>query len=168
MLLPTLLGSSRLASLLLAAALPLAVVHPTELLLEVLGVLDSSLTTGRTGPSAHSVAGTTGESAGASMRRVAAITTQTGLAMATAVSRGSGTRMLLRGSLHQQEGQQLLQHVPAVQRGGLSLEALPETGAYLTLVMQFIMAFGISFLLPLLLLLRRGPPVASPPVATAP
>ncbi|MEY4056010.1 MAG: twin-arginine translocase subunit TatC [Pseudomonadota bacterium] len=39
------------------------------------------------------------------------------------------------------------------QRGGLSMEALPETGAYLSLVMQFIMAFGISFLLPVLLLL---------------
>lgn len=39
------------------------------------------------------------------------------------------------------------------ERGGLSLEALPETGAYLSLVMQFIMAFGISFLLPVLLLL---------------
>lgn len=38
-------------------------------------------------------------------------------------------------------------------RGGLSMEALPETGAYLSLVMQFIMAFGISFLLPVLLLL---------------
>lgn len=39
------------------------------------------------------------------------------------------------------------------ERGGLSLEALPETGAYLTLVMQFILAFGISFLLPILMLL---------------
>lgn len=39
------------------------------------------------------------------------------------------------------------------QRGGLSTEALPEIGAYLSLVMQFIMAFGISFLLPVLLLL---------------
>lgn len=39
------------------------------------------------------------------------------------------------------------------ERGGLSMEALPETGAYLSLVMQFIMAFGISFLLPVLLLL---------------
>ena len=39
------------------------------------------------------------------------------------------------------------------ERGGLSLEALPETGAYLSLVMQFIMAFGISFLLPVLMLL---------------
>ena len=39
------------------------------------------------------------------------------------------------------------------QRGGLKLEALPGTGDYLSLVMQFILAFGISFLLPILLLL---------------
>jgi sec-independent protein translocase protein TatC len=39
------------------------------------------------------------------------------------------------------------------QKGGLSLEALPGTGDYLALVMQFILAFGISFLLPVLLLL---------------
>ncbi len=38
-------------------------------------------------------------------------------------------------------------------RGGLKLEALPGTGDYLSLVMQFILAFGISFLLPVLLLL---------------
>jgi sec-independent protein translocase protein TatC len=37
--------------------------------------------------------------------------------------------------------------------GGLKLEALPGTGDYLNLVMQFILAFGISFLLPVLLLL---------------
>ena len=37
--------------------------------------------------------------------------------------------------------------------GGLRLEALPGTGDYLDLVMQFILAFGISFLLPVLLLL---------------
>jgi sec-independent protein translocase protein TatC len=37
--------------------------------------------------------------------------------------------------------------------GGLRLEALPGTGDYLSLVMQFILAFGISFLLPVLLLL---------------
>jgi sec-independent protein translocase protein TatC len=37
--------------------------------------------------------------------------------------------------------------------GGLKLEALPGTGDYLALVMQFILAFGISFLLPVLLLL---------------
>ena len=38
-------------------------------------------------------------------------------------------------------------------KGGLRLEALPGTGDYLSLVMQFILAFGISFLLPVLLLL---------------
>jgi sec-independent protein translocase protein TatC len=38
-------------------------------------------------------------------------------------------------------------------RGGLRLEALPGTGDYLDLVMQFILAFGISFLLPVLLML---------------
>ncbi len=38
-------------------------------------------------------------------------------------------------------------------RGGLKLEALPGPGDYLALVMQFILAFGISFLLPVLLLL---------------
>ena len=37
--------------------------------------------------------------------------------------------------------------------GGLEIEALPGTGNYLGLVMQFILAFGISFLLPVLLLL---------------
>lgn len=37
--------------------------------------------------------------------------------------------------------------------GGLTLEALPAVGDYLSLVMHFIMAFGISFLLPVLLLL---------------
>jgi sec-independent protein translocase protein TatC len=46
-------------------------------------------------------------------------------------------------------------------RGGLSLEALPETGAYLTLVMQFILAFGISFLLPILMLLLNRAGVVS-------
>lgn len=39
------------------------------------------------------------------------------------------------------------------ERGGLKLEALPGTGDYLALVMQFILAFGISFLLPVLLML---------------
>mgnify|MGYP003365419718 CR=1 FL=1 len=39
------------------------------------------------------------------------------------------------------------------QVGGLKLEALPSTGDYLGLVMQFILAFGISFLLPVLLML---------------
>jgi len=37
--------------------------------------------------------------------------------------------------------------------GGLQVEALPSTDAYLTLVMQFILAFGISFLMPVLLML---------------
>lgn len=39
------------------------------------------------------------------------------------------------------------------ERGGLKMEALPGTGDYLSLVMQFILAFGFSFLLPVLLLL---------------
>lgn len=38
-------------------------------------------------------------------------------------------------------------------KGGLRLQALPATGDYLALVMQFILAFGVSFLLPVLLLL---------------
>ena len=37
--------------------------------------------------------------------------------------------------------------------GGVPLDALPAAGEYLSLVMQFILAFGISFLLPVLLLL---------------
>jgi sec-independent protein translocase protein TatC len=41
----------------------------------------------------------------------------------------------------------------AGEKGGLKLEALPGTGDYLSLVMQFILAFGISVLLPVLLLL---------------
>ena len=40
-----------------------------------------------------------------------------------------------------------------VDRGGLKQEALPAMGDYLGLVMQFILAFGISFLLPVLLML---------------
>ena len=39
------------------------------------------------------------------------------------------------------------------ERGGMKMEALPGTGDYLSLVMQFILAFGISFLLPVLLML---------------
>ena len=39
------------------------------------------------------------------------------------------------------------------ERGGLQLEALPGTSDYLSLVMQFILAFGVSFLLPVLLML---------------
>lgn len=38
-------------------------------------------------------------------------------------------------------------------RGGLKAEALPAMGDYLSLVMQFILAFGVSFLLPVLLML---------------
>jgi sec-independent protein translocase protein TatC len=37
--------------------------------------------------------------------------------------------------------------------GGIPVEALPAMGEYLTMVMHFILAFGISFLLPVLLLL---------------
>ncbi|RIV87880.1 twin-arginine translocase subunit TatC [Aurantiacibacter zhengii] len=37
--------------------------------------------------------------------------------------------------------------------GGIDAEALPEMGEYLDLVMRFILAFGISFLLPVLLML---------------
>jgi len=37
--------------------------------------------------------------------------------------------------------------------GGVSVEALPSADAYLSLVMQFILAFGISFLMPVLLML---------------
>lgn len=39
------------------------------------------------------------------------------------------------------------------QLGGLQLEAMPALGDYLALVMQFIFAFGLCFLLPVLLLL---------------
>lgn len=37
--------------------------------------------------------------------------------------------------------------------GGLKVEALPSAGEYLSLVMQFILGFGVTFLLPVLLLL---------------
>jgi sec-independent protein translocase protein TatC len=37
--------------------------------------------------------------------------------------------------------------------GGLRVQALPSAGEYLNLVMQFILAFGLTFLLPVLLLL---------------
>ncbi len=46
-------------------------------------------------------------------------------------------------------------------RGGLNVEALPGTADYLTLVMQFILAFGISFLLPVLLLLLNRAGIVS-------
>lgn len=47
------------------------------------------------------------------------------------------------------------------ERGGLQMEALPATGDYLALVMQFILAFGISFLLPVLLLLLNRAGIVS-------
>ncbi|MBT2188005.1 twin-arginine translocase subunit TatC [Sphingobium nicotianae] len=37
--------------------------------------------------------------------------------------------------------------------GGITVEALPSMDSYLSLVMQFILAFGISFLLPVLVML---------------
>jgi sec-independent protein translocase protein TatC len=37
--------------------------------------------------------------------------------------------------------------------GGMQVQALPSAGEYLSLVMQFILAFGMTFLLPVLLLL---------------
>ena len=45
--------------------------------------------------------------------------------------------------------------------GGLKVEALPSAGDYLSLVMQFILAFGISFLLPVLLLLLNRAGIVS-------
>jgi sec-independent protein translocase protein TatC len=47
------------------------------------------------------------------------------------------------------------------ERGGMQLEALPGTGDYLSLVMQFILAFGISFLLPVLLMLLNRAGIVS-------
>jgi sec-independent protein translocase protein TatC len=44
---------------------------------------------------------------------------------------------------------------------GLAVEALPSTDAYLSLVMQFILAFGISFLLPVLLMLLNRAGIVS-------
>jgi sec-independent protein translocase protein TatC len=46
-------------------------------------------------------------------------------------------------------------------KGGLQMEALPGTADYLSLVMQFILAFGISFLLPVLLLLLNRAGIVS-------
>ncbi|MCC6925059.1 twin-arginine translocase subunit TatC [Novosphingobium sp.] len=46
-------------------------------------------------------------------------------------------------------------------KGGLNVEALPAAGDYLGLVMQFILAFGISFLLPVLLLLLNRAGIVS-------
>ncbi|MEW4448610.1 twin-arginine translocase subunit TatC [Qipengyuania sp. JC766] len=45
--------------------------------------------------------------------------------------------------------------------GGVQMEALPAAGDYLDLVMQFILAFGISFLLPILLLLLNRAGIVS-------
>lgn len=45
--------------------------------------------------------------------------------------------------------------------GGLQQEALPAMGDYLDLVMRFILAFGISFLLPVLLLLLNRAGIVS-------
>ena len=45
--------------------------------------------------------------------------------------------------------------------GGLEIEALPAAGDYLNLVMQFILAFGITFLLPVLLMLLHRAGIVS-------
>jgi sec-independent protein translocase protein TatC len=45
--------------------------------------------------------------------------------------------------------------------GGLSIEALPSSEDYLGLVMQFILAFGFCFLLPVLLLLLNSAGIVS-------
>lgn len=45
--------------------------------------------------------------------------------------------------------------------GGLQVQALPSAGEYLSLVMQFILAFGMTFLLPVLLLLLHRAGIVS-------
>ena len=45
--------------------------------------------------------------------------------------------------------------------GGLKVQAMPATGDYLSLVMQFILAFGVSFLLPVLLMLLNRAGIVS-------
>ena len=45
--------------------------------------------------------------------------------------------------------------------GGLEVQALPAAGDYLSLVMQFILAFGITFLLPVLLMLLHRAGIVS-------
>lgn len=47
------------------------------------------------------------------------------------------------------------------QLGGVQLEALPSVDAYLGLVMQFILAFGVSFLLPVLVMLLNRAGIVS-------
>ena len=47
------------------------------------------------------------------------------------------------------------------EKGGLKIEALPAAGDYLGLVMQFILAFGVSFLLPVLMLLLNRAGIVS-------
>lgn len=47
------------------------------------------------------------------------------------------------------------------QAGGLQVQALPSAGEYLSLVMQFILAFGLTFLLPVLLLLLHRAGIVS-------
>ncbi len=46
-------------------------------------------------------------------------------------------------------------------QGGVEIEALPNSEDYLSLVMQFILAFGLSFLLPVLLLLLNRAGIVS-------
>jgi sec-independent protein translocase protein TatC len=46
-------------------------------------------------------------------------------------------------------------------QGGLQIEAMPSSEDYLGLVMQFILAFGFSFLLPILLLLLNTAGIVS-------
>ncbi|MGX7953191.1 twin-arginine translocase subunit TatC [Tsuneonella sp. HG249] len=46
-------------------------------------------------------------------------------------------------------------------QGGVQIDALPNSEDYLSLVMQFIMAFGLSFLLPVLLLLLNTAGIVS-------
>jgi sec-independent protein translocase protein TatC len=45
--------------------------------------------------------------------------------------------------------------------GGLKVQALPSAGEYLNLVMQFILGFGVTFLLPVLLLLLHRAGIVS-------
>ena len=45
--------------------------------------------------------------------------------------------------------------------GGLDVQAMPSAGDYLSLVMQFILAFGLTFLLPVLLLLLHRAGIVS-------